>query len=856
MSLSSSCCAAARLSFPVRAVVALAVLALGGISSVRADVPECSPYIRSEIWTVGSGAHLISSSKTNKVGSLEPEATYEARIYAGTGSSSAGLNVNGAVALSWASIIDGSFNVAPTSFSSSNAYWHVGSPTAYVTFRFKVSDALYLWSHDASSIPLSFDVWAECSGTKYYANLQGPLVPFVVATADVGDFTAQAGKSYDLPITVGATGGQVVSNMKPLGALKVRVIEGDADLIDCATAPKPASFSQVVGGLKGAKEFHYTCTAKKKGKLQLSFPGVEAQDKDNKTLRSNEIVQTGIVTIAGSLKLSMQFDKTALDANGSPQSMSTATVTVKDAGNNLAADQSVDLDGPLWRVSSSVRGPRVIVCDDTGKRVYPGTPESAYTFTRSTHSDGKFTFDVSAALDSGPAGASSPEQGLGNLQMDGFLNNADSDNPDDTHKAITLDIKPDPNPSTPMDTVATTLQGLMDENSSTLTLGTSFGTIKVPFRPAALAKQQKAMLSWVQALQEGGKFNVDFGPIRSANGSAGIVFYPRSNPGPLLDYFEGVSSALPSDYTVMVLPFKGAGNVLGGATLFLPDFHSLGMTLTEWEQGKPAGLSSGDPGYDQVRGKAVPGFSQGGELGYYYFGYPYPPSATTAESAVAQSACLNPRPDSTYVKLHSPLNVLVTDSDGNRTGVTAAGEAVAEIPGSLVVAPKKPGKGETSISLPVGNYRISLVGTGAGSATLAVINPAATGSSVNAFTFDAAKGSTGALTVTAAGATSALAYAGKKYAAHKPFVMTVAGMPKAISATKVQTVKLTIKNFLGKALNGARVTASAKKFKTLARSNSKGVATFSTRGVGKNKTVTVAVTATGYKSVTAKVPVQ
>ena len=203
------------------------------------------------------------------------------------------------------------------------------------------------------------------------ADLTVPLVTFIVAASGTGDFEAKAGKSYSVPITVGATAGQVVYNMKPVGPLQVQVIDGDADLIDCSKTPVPPSFSTIVGGTNGARQFVYTCTAKKKGKLRLSFPGVEALDKDNNKLLSNNIVQTGVVTISGGLKLTMKFDKTSVNADGSSLSMSTATVTVKDAALAPASNQTVDFDGPFWRVLSPHRAPRVLVCDETGR--HPAT---------------------------------------------------------------------------------------------------------------------------------------------------------------------------------------------------------------------------------------------------------------------------------------------------------------------------------------------------------------------------------------------------------------------------------------------------------------------------------------------------
>ena len=838
-------------------VASLASVLFGFAFRSEADAGLCSPYIRSEIWSVGTGSRLVAGSNTSKMLPMSPEATYEARISAGVGSGDPGMAINAALGLTFESIVPNSFSVAPSSSTDSTVYWSVPGQSAARSFRFKVSNALYLWQNGMSQLHFEFNAWSACSGGYVNADLTVPLAPFVVAASGTGDFEAKAGKTYSVPITVGATAGQVVYNMKPVGPLQVQVIEGDADLIDCSKTPVPPSFSTIVGGKNGARQFVFTCTAKKKGKLRLSFPGVEAMDKDNNKLASNTIVQTGIVTISGGLKLAMKFDKTAVNADGSSLSMSTATVAVKDAALNPASGQTVEFDGPFWRVLSPHRAPRVFVCDETGSRVFPTTgPVGAYNFEGVTHSDGVFTFDVFAALDRGPDGASSPAQGLGNLQVDGYLSGGDSENPEDSHQAITLDVRADAKPSTPMATVVTNLQNLVVENSTALSITTSLGTIKIPFKLAPLAPQQRTMLQWMQSLREGGVFNADFGPIRSVNGSAAIVFYPRSNPGPLLDYFEGILSALPPDYDVMVLPIEAApSNGLPGVRLYQPDFHTVGMKLNEWENGTPYGLSSGDPGFGMVRGKASVGIAQGGDLGFVYFGYPYPPSAAVAEDVVGQSACLNPTPNSMYLNVHSPVNILATDAQGNRTGITNHGEVVAEILESVVSAPRVLGKGETHITLPIGDYKVTMTGVAAGTATVTFLTPAAAGSNVRMFRFPAQKGATGSVKINAAGGGGALTFAGKKYTAQKALAMTVSTASKTFSAKANGTLRLVVKNNFGKPLAGARVTASAKKFKVTGRSNSKGIATLSTYGIGKIKQVVVTISATGYATVKMTMPV-
>ena len=269
---------------------------------------------------------------------------------------------------------------------------------------------------------------------------------------------------------------------------------------------------------------------------------------------------------------------TTAPANGSWSAP--MTVQVKNARDDPVKDQVIAVRSFVWEGAGVGGPPRAVLCDDSGRRVYPGEG-----FERITNADGKITFTVRFGTDAGSYRFTAAEKDdAGKFDLGRVWQRIEGTSPD--YKAIRTLLTGKDAPG-PAQSAAAVQEGLAD------------------------------FLLGVRARAGTGAPDAgEFGPIRAVkNGklSGAIVFYPAGNPGPLYAHLNG-RAPLPGGYAAVVLPI--AQDVI----------------TREWGtfRGNPANpLDRGLVGladWEAAHGPASAGYiNPHPDQGSAYFGYPYPP---------------------------------------------------------------------------------------------------------------------------------------------------------------------------------------------------------------------------------------
>lgn len=344
-----------------------------------------------------------------------------------------------------------------------------------------------------------------------------------------------------------------------------------------------------------------------------------------------------------------------------------------------------------------------------------------------------------------------------------------------------------------------------------------------------LARQQ-ALLEFLTAVRAGsGSLNgLAFGPIRSADGRAGILLYAQGatvrTPSGVIT--PGTGAAREVIDVEALAQAIGASQTVGGIFRFpdlsLPQFSSVVQPLASWQGGGPA-----------VAGFATPLKNE--DLAY--FGYPEPPPLGTS-ARHDFDGCLDLSLGDFVAEVHSPLRLSFAGADG--TLGLAAGGAVLDIPGGFVSAPRG---GVARYGVPAGAASsLRLVGTGRGRATVVLSGPRDGAPSV--FSFGVAKGQTGALRLGGATPPTQLTFAGKR-------VRGVRGVGLKLKAPrrvgKGKAFGVVVKDQFGRAISGVTVSAGGAVRATDARGRA------SLRAPRRGSAVKVVATAAGYRKASRSV---
>jgi uncharacterized repeat protein (TIGR01451 family) len=529
----------------------------------------------------------------------------------------------------------------------------------------------------------------------------------------------------------------------------------------------------------------------------------------------------------------------SVPADSSANSASTCKVTIKDQADKLLANEELDISIPSWR--DEFIDTYAILCDDQGRRAYPPKPSgSIFAMTRFSDSNGGLQFTFWPGTEA--------RQG-GSIFIEADIPHADEPNEQDGEFiGVTGNI----GGTTIADTLGTLLSAEASQN------GPSSGSGKANLFSGVTSsgtnnEVQRGLLIWLNQLRISGSpalATVDFAPIHSTSGKhASILFYPKNNPRPIRKYLVD-GEAFPTNYGTAVLQIEKTP-VLGSYTAEIKADY---ITLPEWETKRPPGLVPGTEDQNEdPRGRAVFGSINppSGESSLY-LGYPYPPPASNPMYYAQFSRCLlGGSLDWQSVTQYSPINVLLTDSQGRKLGIDKDGIFFAEIPSGVVT------DGEPrSYVVPQGDYNVEVTGTGSGKATLIFLTPnGSEDPKLNIFEFKAKAKDSGNISFASTGAPSVFKFGGKNIKAKSELSLIVRGIPGSVSGKKTPRIK--ISNSLKEPLFAATVKASLGKSVTNVISDSAGDAILTLDASGKKSgTFRIEISAPGYKKVTKRVKIK
>ncbi len=346
---------------------------------------------------------------------------------------------------------------------------------------------------------------------------------------------------------------------------------------------------------------------------------------------------------------------------------------------------------------------------------------------------------------------------------------------------------------------------------------------------SALARQQ-ALLEFLAVVRAGsGTLNgLGFGPVRSSDGRAGILLYPRGGvvrtPSGVITPGTGAREVIDVDALARAV---GASQTVGGIFRFpdlsLPQFAGVVQPLASWQGGGPA-----------VAGFATPQRNE--DLAY--FGYPEPPPLGAA-GRQDFDGCLGLGLGGFLAEVHSPVRLSFAGAGGATLGLAASGP-VLDIPGSFVSAPRR---GVARYFVPAGaTSSLRLTGTGGGRATVVLSGPR--GGAPSVFSFGVRAGQTGTVGLGDGATPGAMSFGGRRVRAVRGVGLRVSA-PARVGKGRRFVVK--VKDQFGRAVAGVTVTAGGAVRATDARGQA------SLRAPRRGRSVAVVATATGFRKTTERV---
>lgn len=292
---------------------------------------------------------------------------------------------------------------------------------------------------------------------------------------------------------------------------------------------------------------------------------------------------------------------------------------------------------------------------------------------------------------------------------------------------------------------------------------------------------------------------IDFGPISTVSsttaplGHPAILFYPSGDTGivnPLLRdpvLYTGQAGAVG-----VVLDIPTAFAIINGSFK-----HAL-PTFNQWLAG--LGIPVTDSGEDQP-------VAHGSRFELVYWGWPYPPPATTPNAALYYRCTGLALPSLQRVVVHSPLRLLITGAHGRALGYTPTGRAMHTLPGMVVT----PGGGRPQLYefLP-GADRITLTAIGSGSASVVFYPAGHQLSQASVFTFRVRRGQTGTITITRAGPAHTLHFASRSYHAQNGVGLIIHGLPGRLPK-HARRIKLSVRDQFGESVPSVKVTLTRRR---------------------------------------------
>jgi hypothetical protein len=207
---------------------------------------------------------------------------------------------------------------------------------------------------------------------------------------------------------------------------------------------------------------------------------------------------------------------------------------------------------------------------------------------------------------------------------------------------------------------------------------------------------------------------------------------------------------------------------------------------------------------------------------------------------------------STSITPHSPVTVTVTDASDKASGLTPAGVATAEVPGSIV---SSSGKVLRGITMPEGSYKLKVTGTGSGPATLVIDSAGGSAVSSRVFHLRSARGKSGTISIATGRISSSMRFGGHVVHASSGLTLKIGGMPRKLARHKHSSVELRVREQLGHAAAGVTVTATGVAGKHITTAGPNGVLSLRLTPTRRGK-VKLTFSGPGYARLTRTISVR
>ncbi len=283
--------------------IAAALFALG-----TAHAQECNPSFATRVLKNGK-----------EVASVIPGESYRFELAAHAGTTVARrIWVQSYLSLP-GTFITGSFSAEPTAFEPPRIYWDFPLATDLIlTYDFSVPKTSGLCNAMDGSGSCSYyiNTWSNahflCANSYPESPREIPIAPYIASYASTDDFTIKSGKTYEVKINLRAAKELPVYNVSAIGPMQISILEGAGELVECSAKPTPSVIAELGGNSEQMRMLSYSCIAKKKGKLRLSFPGASGKDAQGNVVTTDTSLQSGIITIAPA-KFNLTVENSDLD---------------------------------------------------------------------------------------------------------------------------------------------------------------------------------------------------------------------------------------------------------------------------------------------------------------------------------------------------------------------------------------------------------------------------------------------------------------------------------------------------------------------------------------------------------------
>jgi hypothetical protein len=252
------------------------------------------------------------------------------------------------------------------------------------------------------------------------------------------------------------------------------------------------------------------------------------------------------------------------------------------------------------------------------------------------------------------------------------------------------------------------------------------------------------------------------------------VFTGDSKRQGIFFYSRGAVPTNSGETSPRVIGATDAGFVLENTLLQRVTSIPTLPTLREWAKGEPVVVDGAD--------------------GRTFLGWPIP---TTAHGGLGTCLDNGIRGERFVFASHSPVRLLLTDTQGRRLGTDATGKRHGDAPGSAFR------DGETSyLVAPEGSYSLTVTGTGSGPVALESRHDGVT----RVARFTARKGAMVKLNVANGVLPKSFRFAGAGVKSQTGVPLVVEGLPKRLRTGRKQKVTITVRDAFGDAVPGATLT--------------------------------------------------